>query len=384
MKKIIITFATIINNLFANFSDFGPYDVLVIDGDISSSNGELISYKVFEPDQMIDSPHVILSHGFFRNQSVMTGFAEHFASWGIRVLTMNLLHSSFLDNDPIQDAQDLNLLSNEIFERRSVIYVGHSAGGLRSILAAAQDSNTVAVFGMDLVDILVNDSFLGQDYSQDLSIPLWGIFGEESLCNSNSNGLGIFNLAANGNAIRIIEADHCDFELPTNLICTSLCQYDNEIFSEEEIRTVILNLTTSFLLWQTGLNIEAQFLWDSNSEYYQSLIFDGAIEQMTTLSLDYKKLVSEKNNISYNYPNPFNSITSIRYNVSKDNFVNLSIYDFKGNNIMSLVNKFQTANSYSVSWNGKNNFGQKVSSGVYLYVVTYGKLKVKKKMILLK
>ena len=167
MKKIIITFATIINNLFANFSDFGPYDVLVIDGDISSSNGELISYKVFEPDQMIDSPHVILSHGFFRNQSVMTGFAEHFASWGIRVLTMNLLHSSFLDNDPIQDAQDLNLLSNEIFERRSVIYVGHSAGGLRSILAAAQDSNTVAVFGMDLVDILVNDSFLGQDYSQD-------------------------------------------------------------------------------------------------------------------------------------------------------------------------------------------------------------------------
>ena len=76
-------------------------------------------------------------------------------------------------------------------------------------------------------------------------------------------------------------------------------------------------------------------------------------------------------------PNGKNVVTG-----SIDKIIN--IWDFNGNNIICLVNKFQSANSYSISWDGKNNFGQNVSSGVYLYVIKYGNLVEKKKMILLK
>ena len=60
-----------------------------------------MDYSIYHPVNHESEVAVLLVHGFSREQSVMAGFAEHFASWGIKTITMNLLHSSIVDNDPI-------------------------------------------------------------------------------------------------------------------------------------------------------------------------------------------------------------------------------------------------------------------------------------------
>jgi hypothetical protein len=63
-----------------------------------------------------------------------------------------------------------------------------------------------------------------------------------------------------------------------------------------------------------------------------------------------------------NYPNPFNPVTKINFDLPKKNFVNLSVYDITGRKIAELVNQLFDAGSYEVSWNGSNT-----ASGIYFY-----------------
>ena len=88
--------------------------------------------------------------------------------------------------------------------------------------------------------------------------------------------------------------------------------------------------------------------------------------------------------IHKNYPNPFNPITTLRYDLPKDELVNITIYDMMGREINTLVNSRQTAGFKSTQWNATNNQGQPVAAGVYLYSIEVGQLSQTKKMVLLK
>jgi hypothetical protein len=68
-----------------------------------------------------------------------------------------------------------------------------------------------------------------------------------------------------------------------------------------------------------------------------------------------------------NYPNPFNPTTTIHYDLPKASRVVLKVYNVLGEEIRTLVDENQTAGYKSAIWNGKNNFGQPVSSGIYIY-----------------
>ena len=85
-----------------------------------------------------------------------------------------------------------------------------------------------------------------------------------------------------------------------------------------------------------------------------------------------------------NYPNPFNPVTTIRYDLSNESFVNITIYDMLGNVVYNLVNTNQSSGYKSVQWNATNNQGEPVSAGVYLYKIQAGDFVDTKKMILLK
>lgn len=73
--------------------------------------------------------------------------------------------------------------------------------------------------------------------------------------------------------------------------------------------------------------------------------------------------------LSSNYPNPFNPITSIRYNLKTDSEVTITIYDLLGNVINKLFKGTQNAGSKKINWNATNNAGDQVSSGVYIYKI---------------
>ena len=88
-------------------------------------------------------------------------------------------------------------------------------------------------------------------------------------------------------------------------------------------------------------------------------------------------------NLFQNYPNPFNPSTIISYAIPNVSYVSLKIYDVLGREVKTLVNSEQPIGIHSVQWNGDNNYGNKVSSGIYLYKIVAGNFIMTKKMLLL-
>ena len=85
-----------------------------------------------------------------------------------------------------------------------------------------------------------------------------------------------------------------------------------------------------------------------------------------------------------NYPNPFNLSTVIRYQLARVQTVSLVIYNTAGQQIRSLVQAEQPAGLHRVAWDGLNDAGDTVSSGVYLYRLNAGAQIVTHKLLLLK
>ncbi len=88
--------------------------------------------------------------------------------------------------------------------------------------------------------------------------------------------------------------------------------------------------------------------------------------------------------LKQNYPNPFNPVTSIAYDLSSVTYVTLKVYDLLGRHVRTLVNESQIAGSYLAVWDGKDNTGGMVSTGIYLYRLETEQFISTKKMVLLR
>jgi len=107
-------------------------------------------------------------------------------------------------------------------------------------------------------------------------------------------------------------------------------------------------------------------------------VADDISDEMTPSSLP------EKPALDQNYPNPFNPSTEIGFDNPKSSFVSLDIYDVLGRKVSTLINEHLTAGSKQVQWNGRDNTGAEVASGVYFYRLRIGDHVEAKKMVLLK
>ncbi len=90
--------------------------------------------------------------------------------------------------------------------------------------------------------------------------------------------------------------------------------------------------------------------------------------------------------LGQNAPNPFNPSTTIRYTVPEGNqeYVTLKVYDLRGQLVRTLVDRFVESGAYSVIWDGTDETGRDVSSGVYFYRMKAGDFVQTRKMVLLK
>jgi FlgD Ig-like domain len=91
-----------------------------------------------------------------------------------------------------------------------------------------------------------------------------------------------------------------------------------------------------------------------------------------------------KNSLSQNYPNPFNPQTTIAFTIKDRGAVTLKVYNVNGELVRTLANESRAAGSYSLTWDGHNDSGQPVSSGVYFYKLVTNSFSQTKKMVLLK
>jgi len=84
-------------------------------------------------------------------------------------------------------------------------------------------------------------------------------------------------------------------------------------------------------------------------------------------------------------PNPFNPSTTIRYDVPRNGErVSIAVFDVAGRRIRTLVDDVQPAGTRSTSWDGRDERGQQVASGVYFYRMIAGQFVQTRKMVLLK
>ena len=85
-----------------------------------------------------------------------------------------------------------------------------------------------------------------------------------------------------------------------------------------------------------------------------------------------------------NYPNPFNPTTTIDFALSTGAEVSVKIFNLLGQEVRTLVNAAYSPGSYSVEWDGVNNSGQAVSSGVYMYKLSVDNFSQTRKMMLMR
>jgi len=88
--------------------------------------------------------------------------------------------------------------------------------------------------------------------------------------------------------------------------------------------------------------------------------------------------------LKQNYPNPFNPSTTIKIELPKTSDVRLEIYNILGQKVKTLVNETMKAGYRKVRWDGRNDYGVRVSSGMYIYIVRAGDFIARHKMVLLK
>ncbi len=140
--------------------------------------------------------------------------------------------------------------------------------------------------------------------------------------------------------------------------------------------------------WQSTCVSDLVFVSYANYySLYATNYFNNGIWKynFTTNSIGNDNTDFINNYILYeNYPNPFNPETSIKYNLPNTTDVKLSIFSLLGQKTKTLVNKRQTAGLYEITWNGRDERNQQVTSGVYLCQLQAGNFTQTNKLILIR
>jgi hypothetical protein len=149
---------------------------------------------------------------------------------------------------------------------------------------------------------------------------------------------------------------------------------DGDIFAATEYDGVFRSIDNGDTWTQMGL---ANYYIDALAVNIDGFVFAGTGGSGIFRSLETTTSVEENPSskdqiptrfvLEQNYPNPFNPSTTIQYDLPKSAKVVLKIYDLLGHQVRTLVNANQTAGVKSVTWDGLDGFGERVSSGIYIY-----------------
>ena len=138
----------------------------------------------------------------------------------------------------------------------------------------------------------------------------------------------------------------------------------------------------------TYLTIEFSTLLDSNGQPIPHNTSGAKIQIDCSTSADGGDQGTSQNpstyGLSQNYPNPYNPTTQIAYQLPQPGVVSLKIYNIKGELVRTLVNEYKPAGNHIAIWNGKDDAGIELASGIYLYRIQADKFTDSKKMILIK
>jgi len=286
---------------------------------------------------------------------------------------------------------DLDVLSAS-FEDDTIAWYENTDGlgafGPQQVITTTADA-AFSVFATDLngdghIDVL-SAAALGDKIAWYKNMDGLGDFGPEQVITTDADGaLSVFaaDLDGDGN-MDVLSASTDD---------DKIAWYENDgsgTFGPQQVLNTpdeAENPFFSYTVFAADLDgdgdmdvLSASALDDEIAWYENSLIDDP-----TSISRQEAGDVPNGYALFNNYPNPFNPETSINFTVPKISRVTLAIYDILGRKIRTLVSAIKAAGSYNVTWNGKNNQGQPLASGLYFYNLQAGEFSSTKKMMLLK
>jgi flagellar hook capping protein FlgD len=90
------------------------------------------------------------------------------------------------------------------------------------------------------------------------------------------------------------------------------------------------------------------------------------------------------NCLEQNIPNPFNPVTMINFSLAENDNVEISVYSLRGEKVRVLIREPRDAGAYSVIWDGTDNSGNSVASGIYFYSIKTSKYSASRKMVMIK
>lgn len=118
------------------------------------------------------------------------------------------------------------------------------------------------------------------------------------------------------------------------------------------------------VLFQRGVNVGLSRDYEGNPVLNPPSI--GAYEyESNGVEVHDRDALPKRYNLYQNYPNPFTSLTNIKYSIRKPGSVELNVYNIVGQLVKTLVNESQKAGNYSVTWNSRDDKSRVLSSGIY-------------------
>ena len=214
----------------------------------------------------------------------------------------------------------------------------------------------------------------------------------------------VFEVKANGDGIDYSDSEWSEkigllqLDTPTNLkIQGMVLTWDHvETISSGRVSIYTVDVRTPaailihIVVTENSFNIPEQYAGAifavkamGDNIYYTDSEWSEPVQDEDRLN-ESDVVISNKSGLLGNYPNPFNPTTSISFALTNNSFVGLDVYNMKGQKVRSLANGNFTAGQHSVVWNGQDDNGSTVSSGVYFYRITTNEYTETKKMIMIK
>jgi len=175
------------------------------------------------------------------------------------------------------------------------------------------------------------------------------------------------------------------------VVSTSTPQVENFVAIHTQIFTDIdtnPRLQQHDLIRFAGQTIYIAFRHHSTQDMFGIVLDDVKVTVVDATSDFDRDIVPAVTALRGNFPNPFNPETTIKFGVRNvevgSEFVNIEIFNVRGQKVKTLVNEYFSAGEHSVVWDGRDDAGRTVGSGVYLYRMTAGEFSETRRMVLMK
>jgi len=112
--------------------------------------------------------------------------------------------------------------------------------------------------------------------------------------------------------------------------------------------------------------------------------FAGWNSKPSDVNYEFVRNYPREFELKQNYPNPFNPTTTIEFAMPRHSHARLFVYDLLGRQVATLLNRDLPAGTHRVTWDGKDDAGQTIASGIYFYQLNFDGGRQTRKMVLLK